>query len=256
MNLKHLFFTVSGIFIFTKMHAQQNEKLVLGDHPMFYATKTDMPIVVDGKMNESIWKNTPSTTLDYFYRVEKPEDEQQTTFRMLWDTEYLYLFYEMKDKFLNAREVNRDGAPYFDDCAEIFLIPAPESLDTHFGFEINIYKASNDFIFFNDYYQNNHVVFHPFNPKFDVEVSYQGTLNDNSDIDQGWTMELAIPLSSFGTFANVVPVKKGAQWAFILVRQDRNEKDGNKRVTSTNFPIYDIAKTTHQPNHFGIVTFK
>jgi len=63
-------------------------------------------------------------------------------------------------------------------------------------------------------------------------------------------------LSSFGTFANVVPVKKGAQWAFILVRQDRNEKDGNKRVTSTNFPIYNIAKTTHQPNHFGIVTFK
>ncbi|TWT54554.1 hypothetical protein Pla22_22020 [Rubripirellula amarantea] len=237
------------------LDAQEEKKLSLGEQPVFHVSRTNEEIVVDGKMNETSWTSTESRTFEYFYNVDKPDDQQRSTLRMLWDDEYLYVFYEMQDKFLTAREKNRDGQPYFDDCAEIFFITAPDSLDTHIGYELNLWKASNDFVFFNDFYQGQSCVLRTFNPDFKVEVTYEGTLNDNSDQDKGWTMELAIPISNFDGLAKIVPVSAGNQWAFLAVRQDRNDVEGNRHSTSTIFPIYDITKNVHQPNRFGLMKF-
>lgn len=234
---------------------QDVQKLSLGEQPIFKASKTDEKITIDGKPYEQVWQKTEARTLDYFYRVEKPNDRQQTTFRMLWDKQNLYLFFQMEDKYLTVRETKRDGEPYLDDCAEIFFITAPDSLDTHFGYELNLNKASNDFIYFNSYYNGKDVVYRDFNPSFKVETTYEGTVNDNSDIDRGWTMEMAIPISNFGELGKVQPIQKGTHWAILAVRQDRNDLTGDRRSTSTLFPIYDISKNVHQANRFGLVEF-
>lgn len=234
---------------------QSDKKLSLGEQPIFKVSKTTEKILVDGQMDEESWIKTEARNLEYFYRAEKPDDDQQTTFRMLWDDKNLYVFFQMKDKFLTVRETKRDGEPYLDDCAEIFLITAPDSLDTHFGYELNLNKASNDFIYFNNYHNGKDVVFKSFNPNFEVEVTYDGTINDNSDFDKGWTMELAIPFENFGELGQVEPIKIGAQWAFLAIRQDRNDAEGNRRSTSTIFPIYDISKNVHQANRFGLMEF-
>ncbi len=234
---------------------QSKKKLVLGEQPVFNVLKTSESITVDGKMDEAIWQKTEARKIEYFYNTEKPDDDQKTIYRMLWDDENLYAFFQCSDKYLTARETKRDGQPYFDDCAEIFLIPAADSLDTHFGLELNLYKASNDFIYFNDYYDGKDAVFKTFDPTFEVEVTFDGTLNDNSDIDTGWTMEFKIPLGELGALAEIVPVQTGNQWAFLAIRQDRNDAEGNRRSTATLFPIYDISKNVHQANRFGWMKF-
>ncbi len=235
--------------------SQKDKKLSLGEQPMFKVSKTNQRIAIDGKMDEEVWARTEARTFDNFYRIDKPDDQQQTTFRMLWDEKNLYLFYQMEDKYLTARETKRDGEPYLDDCAEIFFITVPDSLDTHIGYELNLYKASNDFVYFNDFYQGKHGILKTFNPDFEVEVTYDGTINDNSDIDKGWTMEIAIPISNFDGLGKFVPVQSGNKWAFLAIRQDRNDAEGNRRSTSTIFPIYDISKNVHQANRFGLMEF-
>jgi hypothetical protein len=234
---------------------QLNKKLSTGEQPIFRVSKASEVILVDGKMNEEIWNKTEARKLNYFYNTDQPDDAQQTIFRMLWDDQHLYVFFQMKDKFLTVRETQRDGAPYLDDCAEIFLITAPVSLDTHFGYELNLNKASNDFIYFNDFYDGKDLAFKGFNPNYKVEVMFEGTINDNSDIDIGWTMELAIPIANFGYLGQVVPVASGNRWAFLAIRQDRNDAEGDRRSTSTIFPIYDISKNVHQSNRFGLMEF-
>ena len=230
-------------------------KMSLGEQPIFKVSKSLDSMVIDGKMNEASWQKTESRVFNYTYRAKKPTDTQQTTFRMLWDETNLYLFYQFEDAFLTARETERDGKPFFDDCAEIFLIPVPKSLDTHFGFELNMYKAMNDFLYFNAYYKDKNVALKTFNPNLRYEVGYVGTINDNSDIDQGWTVEIEIPIAVFGFLGEFEPVQPGNKWAFLAVRQDRNEIEGERRVTSTIFPIYDIDKDVHQPNRFGLMEF-
>jgi hypothetical protein len=219
----------------------------------FNVVRTSTPIIIDGKPDDLAWSETEVGSLDYFYNIKKPDDKQNTSFRMLWDEENLYVFFECKDQYITARETERNGEPYFDDCAEIFLIPAPDSAKMHFGFELNLYKASNDFIFLNDIYQGKDAVLKAFDPEFEVEVTHSGTINDNSDIDEGWTIEMAIPLKLFVGMNEFSPVKAGNTWYFLAVRQDRNDADGNRRSTSTIFPIYDDG--VHAPNRFGALEF-
>ncbi len=123
-------------------------KIIAHESPTapFKASKATVPIAIDGVL-DAAWMGTEVGTLDHYRRYEKASDRQQTSFRMMWDEENLYVFFECKDRYITARETKRDGQPYFDDCAEIFLIPAPARLDMHYGFEVNLYKASNDFIF-------------------------------------------------------------------------------------------------------------
>lgn len=235
--------------------AQSEKKLVLGEHELFKVSKADNEIRIDGKMSEPDWAKTDARSLDYFYRIERPTDQQKTTFRMLWDEKNLYVFFECEDQYLTARETKRDGLPYVDDCAEIFLIPAPDSLNIHLGFEVNLYKTSHDFIWLNDFFQGKIGCLKSYNPDFQVEVSMNGTVNDNSDIDKGWSMEMAIPLSLFNGVDTFFPAKPGTHWAFLAVRQDRNDLEGDRRSTSTIFPVYDISKGVHQPNRFGLMQF-
>lgn len=243
------------MFLYVSVFSQTENRLVIGEQPVFNVKRANETIQIDGKMNENIWSITEARNLDYFYNIEKEDDKQQMVFRMLWDDQNLYVFFEAEDKYITARETQRDGQPYFDDCAEIFLITVPDSLDTHIGYELNLFKAANDFVFFNDFIPGESIAMKSFNPDFKVEVNVDGTINDNTDIDNGWTMEMAIPLDNFGGLEKINPVKEGNRWAFLAVRQDRNDAEGNRRSTSTIFPIYDIEKNVHQANRFGLIEF-
>ena len=123
----------------------------------------------------------------------------------------------------------------------------------HLGFEVNLFMASNDFIYLNEIYQGKHAVLKSFDPDFEVGIDVNGTLNDNSDFDTGWSMEMAIPLKLFVGRNTFVEVKDGAQWTFLAVRQDRNDADGNRRSTSTIFPLY--GDNVHEPKRFGKMKF-
>ncbi|WP_282121678.1 carbohydrate-binding family 9-like protein [Algibacter mikhailovii] len=248
--MERLSFLFAVVLLFSNsVMAQQKEVSV------YEVFRTHESIVIDGEMNENSWNRASVKSFEHLYGSQKPSDDQSSKFRMLWDEKSIYLFYEFEDKYLTARELNRDGAPYYDDCAEIFIIPVPDALDTHFGIEVNMYKASNDFIYFNNFYNNNSLGLKSFNPDFKVEVTYKGTINDNSDIDQGWTLEMEIPLSVFGFLGEVVPVQKGNLWTFLALRQDRNDMDGDRRSTSTLFPIADFSKNVHEPTDFGLMKF-
>lgn len=217
--------------------------------------KTSQQMKIDGKADESSWQNTDAHSFDYFYKSEQPDDEQQSIFKMLWNESHLYFYFECTDKFITAREKEQDAQPYFDDCAEIFLIPTEDRVNMHFGFEVNLYKASNDFVFINDIYKNQNFVVKSYSPDFDVATTVNGTINDNSDLDRGWAMEMAIPINAFHTNGPVTQIKSGARWAFMAIRQDRNDATGNRRSTSTLFPLSPENNNVHNPKSFGIMEF-
>lgn len=253
MNSNALIFVT--FFLTSILSWGQEYELKLENKPIYFAIKTSTSITVDGKMNEEAWNLAETRELKYHYLSQHPMDKQKTTFRMLWDDNTLYLFYESEDKYLTASETKRDGTPFLDDCAELFIIPVPNSTSMHFCFEINLYEAKNDIVYFNDFYNGEDIVIKAFNPEYQVKVTTNGTINDNTDLDNGWTMELAIPLEAFRGSTHLHPLAQGTQWAFLAIRQERNEPEIGRRVMSTIFPIDNISTGAHQPNMFGIVEF-
>lgn len=241
------------LFRYTFVFSQSQKELVLGEQPIYKISKAKDSIIADGKMDEPSWKNAEIRTLDYFFRRDKPADEQKTTFRMLWDEKNLYLFYEFEDSSLTARETKHDGRTYLDDCAEFFCLPIPDSLNMHFGFEVNVTKVKYDYIVLWQFHNNRSIFIPTYDPNYEVGVTYDGTINDDTDTDKGWTMEYIIPLNAFRGFST--RDLAGKKWAFQVVRQDRNLIDDTFRSTSTLFPTYDVILDVHPPNRFGLMEF-
>jgi hypothetical protein len=242
---------------FSILLSQPEKKLSIGEQPVYKVSKVKEPIDVDGKMDESSWKKAETRTLNYYYRWDRVPvpDKQKTVFRMLWDDENLYLFYECKDSCLTAREKNPDSEPYYDDCAEFFCIPVPDSMNIHFAFELNLYKVAYDFVQFENFYNGNPSVIKSYNPAYKIGLTYEGTLNNDTDKDTGWKMELAIPFSAFSDTKSFFPVKAGTIWTFQAARQDRNILSDKSRTGSTIFPLSNITKNIHQSSRFGLMEF-
>ena len=239
------------------LHAQPGKKSTMGDQPVYRTQKSSGSISIDGKMDEPSWQKAETRTLDYYYRWDKVPvpDKQKTVFRMLWDEENLYLFYECKDSCLTAREKNHDSEPYYDDCAEFFCIPVADSLNIHFAFELNLYKVAYDFVQFENFYNGKPAVIKSYNPAYKVGVTYEGTLNDDTDKDKGWKMEIAIPFSVFANTNSFFPAKKGTRWTFQAARQDRNVLSDRSRTGSVIFPLNAVTKNIHQSSRFGLMEF-
>lgn len=247
--------TLIAFFALTDLFPQAEKQLVIGEQPVYRVAKASEPIIVDGRMDEAVWEKAEAVPLSNFFRLDKPVEKQNTKFRMLWDDTNIYLFYECNDTSLTARETRFDGRTYMDDCAEFFVVPIPDSVYMHFGFEINITEVRYDYIVLWKYYNNRTFFLNGYNPEYKVKAIYNGTLNNDTDKDSGWTMEFAIPISVFSNISMVTRPSPGARWAFQAVRQDRNAVDDRFRSTSTLYPIYNFRLDVHQPSRFGLMEF-
>ena len=223
---------------------------------VFQVRKVSEPMTIDGKANEACWARASMVSLDHFYDIEKPNDDQASTMKMLWDDEHIYVLFEAKDKFIAAKETVRDGIPYLDDCAEVFFVPVPEPIPMHFAFEVNLLKTPNDIVVMNHQYKEAPVVVvKSYNPDYEVGVQISGTMNDNSDVDEGWSMEWAIPLKAFHMNWIIPPIEEGVQWRFMAVRKDRNDLDSERATMATCFPLINGSRTCHRPESFGLMEF-
>lgn len=253
--LKSIFAVLVYLGTGLSLFSQTEKQLVIGQQPVYKVSRARESIIVDGKMDEASWKNSEVQPLSYFFRLDKPVEKQNSKFRMLWDDTNLYLFYECEDSSLTARETNFDGRTYMDDCAEFFVVPVPDSVYMHFGFEINITDVKYDYIVLWKYYNNRTFFISGYNPEYKVKTIYDGTINNDKDKDKGWSMEFAIPFSAFNNMNGVTRPRPDARWAFQAVRQDRNSVDDRFRSTSTLYPIYVYRLDVHQPNRFGLMEF-
>ena len=83
-----------------------------------------------------------------------------------------------------------------------------------------------------------------------------GTLNDNSDIDEGWSMEIAIPVKAFNEVIQSAQITEGEEWAFLAVRQNRDKIYEEHRETISNFDIeLNYKQGVHQSDKFGSMRF-
>lgn len=194
----------------------------------------DAPLVVDG-MREPAYDDAPTLT------TVTPISHEPTPTRgwiVATDT-HLHVFMEAEDQDLRAARTERDSSVWRDDVMEIFL--QPESGQPHFHFEINPLGTVHD----------GHTVGPPqaYNPDLEMGITVNGTLNDPSDIDEGWNLEVAIP------FDAVAQPASGDVWRFHLSRYDWSihAPDGEKQLSSTA-PLTVV--NFHRPQEWGELVFR
>ena len=217
-------------------------------HKQARIIRANGPINIDGKRDESAWASAESVgDFVFTWWNEGDADQQPTDARMLWDDQYLYVSFVCTDKDIQATRVERDDAVYLDDCVEVFASPEFEHPERYFNLEMNAlatqldeYRPDGDF--------DKPIGWDPEGIK--VAVSIDGTINDDSDVDRSWTLEVAIP---FKLFKDVLPAGRpepGDRWRLNLNRLDRSVLVKSQwSQGDRNFPRF------HHPEYFGFVEF-
>jgi Domain of unknown function (DUF1083). len=222
-------------------------------------------IVVDGLANESSWKNAEVS--DDFIDIEGMKvPTYKTNVRMLWDEEYLYFFADLEEPHVWADITERDAVIFYNNDFEIFIDPDG---DTHnyYEFEMNALNTVWDLLLVKPYRENGPVV-----DSWDIlgirtAVHVNGTLNDPNDVDQGWSVEIAMPWSVLTEASRSNDVPEGQFWRINFSRvnwdfQLENGKYGRKKNEESKYlPEYNWVWSPqgvinmHEPEHWGYAYF-
>lgn len=105
--------------------------------------RPDGKLKIDGKLNETSWNKAASTAPFVDISGEGfPTPKYETTAKMLWDDEYLYVGAVLQEEDIKARLTQRDTIIYYDNDFEVFVDP---DSDGHNYFEIETNAAWRDF---------------------------------------------------------------------------------------------------------------
>lgn len=216
-------------------------------------------IVVDGRLDD--WGAVAWT--EDFVDIEgdkRPAPRFRTRAKMAWDEKCFYFAFEMEEPHLQASFTKRDSFIFREDNdIEIFLDPRGRGRD-YFELELNALNTVWDLFLSRPYRRGGAAVMGFDFQGLETAVRLQGTLNDPSDTDRGWTVEVAIPWQSFAQV--VQKPRPGATWRVNFSRvQWRFDVVNGKYVkpedrTEDNWvwsPQHAI--NMHAPEHWGIVEF-
>tara|TARA_R110002049_G_scaffold4601_6_gene32837 strand:+ start:5756 stop:9472 length:3717 start_codon:yes stop_codon:yes gene_type:complete len=206
-------------------------------------------IRVDGRIDEDAWDAAQATEPFGFTWLDDGDGPRQaTTAKLLWDDQCLYVAIECEDTDIQAERTVRDSDVYRDDCVEIFASPEYESPERYFNLEINALGTVLDNYRPDGQQHQQHSRWDP--EEIRIATRVDGTVNDSSDRDRGWSVEVSIP---FSLFKNAIPQGKptvGDRWRLNLHRLEEN-----MRLKSQWSPGDRNRSSFHTPEYFGSVKF-
>jgi Carbohydrate family 9 binding domain-like len=196
---------------------------------------TGQPPVIDGNINELVWQQAAWT--NEFADIEgdkKPRPTYPTRVKMLWDDSCLYIAARVTDPNVWATLKEHDDIVFYDNDFEVFL-KTDNTTQPYFEIETNALNTVFDLLLNKPYRDNGTPIINWDVKAMRSAVKIQGTLNNPSDTDEGWTVEMAIPFKSISLGNDVQVPVEGTLWRINFSRVEWDTKVVNgKYVKLTN----------------------
>lgn len=239
------------------------------DPPRSYrAVRAPAAPVIDGDLDDAAWA-AAAWTLEFvdIEGAHRPLPTHATRVKMTWDDSALYIAANLAEPDLWATITERDAVIYHDNDFEWFIDPDGDAL-RYFEFEVNALGTVWD-LFLPKPYRDGGKAENVWNiDGLRSAVRLDGTLNDPSNRDVGWTVEMAIPWSAFADSGRTaVPPRLGSAWRinFSRVQWDLDAVGGKyqKRTNAEGKPLPEHnwvwsaqgVVNMHVPERWGTLIF-
>lgn len=231
----------------------------------YIAYRVTEKIQIDGKDDEPSWQKAAYT--DDFIDIEGVKIPHfKTNVKMLYDDEYFYFFAKMEEPHVWATLKERDTVIFQNNDFEIFLDPDNDS-HNYYEFEVNALNTIWDLFLTKPYRETNKVLDGWDINKLKSAVYVSGTLNNSSDTDKFWSVEIAIPWAAMREAhrQDNIPTNKfwrvnfsRVHWDFDLTegRYSKKKDPEGKYLPEYNWvwsPQWKISM--HEPELWGYVYF-
>jgi len=220
-------------------------------------------VVIDGRMDEPAWGDAPWT--EFFADIEggdMPRPRFTTRAKMLWDDNNFYIAAALEEPHVWGTLTQRDQIVYYDNDFEVFIDPDGDTRE-YYEIELNALNTVFD-LFLERTYIDGGPARHEWNLEgLATAVHVDGTLNDPSDRDRGWSVELALPWRALAEYAHKPsPPRDGDMWRvnFSRVEWQHRVVDGRyEKVPDTpeNNWVWSPQGliNMHLPEHWAYVVF-
>ena len=242
-----------------------NDKIILPKH--YIVNKINDQINIDGRDDELAWNNAIYT--DDFIDIEGNKiPSQKTNVKMLWDEKFLYVFAKLYENHIWGDITKRDEVIYYNNDFEVFINPN-DDVFSYGEIEINALGTEWDLFLDRPYRLKGKA-----DSSWDINglksaVDISGTLNDPNDLDDYWTVEIAIPLKEIeklNTSGKDEKVISGDVWRinFSRVNWDFEINNGvysRKKENGKYLPEYNWVWSPqgiinmHVPENWGYLVF-
>ena len=259
----------------------------------YTARRISESIRIDGDLGKPVWCNA-TWSRRFVDMVSGDPGLFDTRTALLWNDANLYIAFWAEEPFVEARLVERDSIVFLENDLEVFI----DGGDCYYELEVNaantVYEvffiwrdaylkggrfdlpqfdvhdpkayifAGNDDRTGPSFWRGTHPrgarwAFTGFDmPGLKTAVQVDGTLNDNGDIDKGWSLEIAIPWTSLRLLANgrALPPAPGDVWQMFLGRFQKLMLSGaeltpHPAMALNSHGVYD----THQPERWSRILF-
>ncbi|MEO6000650.1 MAG: carbohydrate-binding family 9-like protein [Chitinophagaceae bacterium] len=256
--------------------------------------KISTTIPVDGNLTKPEWLNALKSNR-FVDMVSGEPGLYDTRSAALWNDENLYFAFWAEEPFVTASQTERDSIVFLDNDLEIFI----DGGDCYYELEVNAFNTVYESLFIwkdaykkggqfdvSDFDVHKHKAFtfagdydrtgntfwwgkHPRGvrwafldydmPGLKTAVNIEGTINDLTKVDKGWTLEIAIPWKSMHCLANgrSLPPEDGDAWRIFFGRFQKIMSSGmevqpHPAWVMSKHGVYD----THIPECFPFIYFK
>lgn len=253
------------LFLVLSQFGQAQISLIPSD--IYTCAFAESALSIDGLANEASWQKAEWT--ESFVNINDIgiEPNLNTRVKMLWDNEYFYFYALLEEPHIWAKITQRDEVIFYDNDIEIFIDP---NGDTHhyYELELNALNTAWDLLLTKPYRDGGQAI-----DNWDINglksaVHIEGTLNDPSDKDKHWSIEVAIPWKVLeeAHHKNGAP-EEGDIWRvnYSRVQWLTDIKDGHyekrvdekgKRLPEQNWVwSRQRAIAMHEPEFWGRVIF-
>ena len=212
--------------------------------------KLSSALTMDGRLEEAVWGRA-AVLSPFVHHDSMAAARVRTEVRVWYDDAALYLGWTCDDPDIQATFTARDSRFWEEEVAEFFVTPGP--LERYFELQWNPLAGTFDAIITNQIGPDGR------SQKFEGDWSYtatgmtyavqaDGTVQDSSDRDRLWTVEVRIPFSDFGQ----PPPKPGDAWRANFYRFNRDT--GQEPELLSWSPT--LWSGFHQPTRFGHLVFR
>ena len=197
-----------------------------------YIPRATGPIAIDGLAGEPSW-TTAAMSGDFAPAEGCGDSVGKATAKLTYDDTNLYVFVSIVDTDIFSEFKKHDDPIWKEDAVEIF-IDADGNKRGYVELQVNPNNTTFDSWFAGGRAPSGEV---PWDSNMVTAVKVQGTADIANDTDQGWQVEIAIPLEAVKGRDVAMPVRippqLGDRWKLNVVRVDR--KSGAKDVAASSW---------------------
>jgi hypothetical protein len=214
--------------------------------------RTDKPITINADWDKPVWQSVNSINLKCSMG-KQPEYSPVTRAKLRWDEQYVYVIFQVQDKYVKATATEYNEQVCKDSCVEFFFTPDQNTKKGYFNIETNCIGT-----ILMRYQKGINTDVHPLESDVLDKIKIATSLPKGEPIEEeigkpvNWTLEYALPWRILCDYINVAEPAAGVKWRanFYKCADDTSNPHW---FTWSKIPLE--KPNFHVPEYFGYLEF-